>query len=120
MHGFAEQGAVPSTQPCVALTNVVEYGVNPRGTAPPAGPVNDGLDPAEVGAGERADVLELEFELGEAGTVGLVLAVWPEDPVHATSATDPTANPAITFVAIQCTKASLPEQGMTDVPTSYP
>ncbi len=39
VHGGFAQGAVPSTQPSDALTNVADRGRKPAGTGPPAGPV---------------------------------------------------------------------------------
>ncbi|MEO8889203.1 MAG: hypothetical protein ABI429_07915, partial [Jatrophihabitantaceae bacterium] len=45
MQGALEHGAVPSTQPMSALTNVVDVGVNLAGTGPPLGPTGaDGVD----------------------------------------------------------------------------
>ncbi len=87
-------GALPSTQPSAALTNVDEYGVNPAGTAPPAGPtgagverpVPDRLDVAlEVGPAEDVPAADPEA----AGPVGpdpvpdAVPAVPDGDPVPA-------------------------------------
>jgi hypothetical protein len=50
VHGWAAHGAVPSTQPSLADTNVIDTGSNPGGTGPPAGPAGPAGDAAAAGA----------------------------------------------------------------------
>ncbi len=48
VQGGCPHGALPNTQPCSALTNVAEYGVNPPGTGPPTGPAGTDAEVVEV------------------------------------------------------------------------
>ncbi len=64
-HGGAAHGAVPRTQPSAADTKVMETGLKPGGTGPPAGrPVPPGMSwrraQQQLGAGSRQRPLVLD------------------------------------------------------------
>ncbi len=56
VQGGCPHGALPNTQPSSVLTNVAEYGTNPLGTGPPAGPAGADADVVAGGSAPFADV----------------------------------------------------------------